>query len=231
MGENNKIVVAIDGPAGAGKTTAAKMVAEKAGYKYIDTGAMYRALTLLALMNNTSPEDEDKLASLLDNHDIQFINSKLFLDGVDVSREIRSQEVTNLVSAVCKHRKVREFMVEKQRDLARGGGVVMEGRDIGTVVLPDAELKIFLKAALKERALRRKKDFEMGGESIEVDTLIKQIDTRDRTDSQREIAPLSQAEDAVVLDNTDLSIDKEIELILNKIHELEKKKIKIKGED
>ncbi|MBN1755428.1 (d)CMP kinase [bacterium] len=221
MSKKKKILVAIDGPAGAGKTTAAKEISRAAGYSYVDTGAMYRALTLLSIRNNVDPESEEGLAELLQKHQITFKNHKIIIDQEEVEKEIRSQKVTQLVSTVCKHKKVREIMVNIQRGLAGEGGVVMEGRDIGTVVLPHAQLKIFLKASLEERAKRRKKDLDDSGENLTLDSLVHQIRNRDKKDSQREIAPLRKAPEAIVLDNTQLTIQEEIDFILRKIKELE----------
>ena len=162
-----KIKIAIDGPAAAGKSTIAKMTAEKLGYTYIDTGAMYRALTHKALVDNIDTNDGEELENLLEETEIVLKPSNngqaVIVDGKDVSEEIRSQQVTATVSAVAAHTGVRQLMVDKQRQLANGAGVVMDGRDIGTAVLPDAELKIFMTASVEERAMRRHIENEKRG--------------------------------------------------------------------
>ncbi len=213
--------MAIDGPAGAGKSTAARMLAERVGYRYVDTGAMYRALTLLALREGIPWDDEDALVELLDRHRIDQRGAKTFVDGEDVSSQIRTNKVSRAVSVVCRHRKVRERMVELQRRLAQDGGVVMDGRDIGTVVLPDAELKIFLVASVEERAKRRLKDLIAMGKPLPLDEVMQNIINRDRLDSTRKVAPLRKAPDAIVIDNSNLPIDEEIELLVKLLKEKE----------
>lgn len=216
-----RIKVAIDGPAGAGKSTAARMLAEKIGYRYIDTGAMYRALTLLVLRKNIAWEDEEGIISLFESHMVKQMGEKTLLDGEDISREIRTNKVSRAVSIVCRHSKVREKMVILQRELAEGGGIVMDGRDIGTVVLPDAQIKIFLTASADERAKRRMHDLEVIGKPLPLDEVRQNIINRDRLDSTRKIAPLKQADDAIVVDTTYLPIDDEIELLVRIVREKE----------
>jgi len=160
------IRITIDGPAGAGKSTAARLLAERLGYKYIDSGAMYRAVTLLALRFDVGWEDEKKLAMLIDKHNICQNGLITTIDGEDVSLAIRSKQVSEAVSVVCKHPLVRKKLVEMQRNLAKDGAVVMEGRDIGTVVLPDAELKFFIIADQEERARRRLKEMVALGKNV-----------------------------------------------------------------
>lgn len=219
-----KITIAIDGPAAAGKSTVAKMVAQKLLYIYIDTGAMYRALTLKAYNNLVSFEDENKLSDLLEHTSIELKQTeheqKVELDGIDVTREIRTQIVTNNVSHVAKHRSVRKEMVKRQKNLAKNGAVVMDGRDIGTHVLPNAELKIFLIASVEERAKRRHEENIQKGFPSNLTELKKDIENRDLLDSKREIAPLIKAEDAIEIDTTSLSIEEVCQLILKEVNKL-----------
>lgn len=212
------IQIAIDGPAGAGKSTIAKIVAETLGFTYIDTGAMYRAITYKAIQQNIHLDDATQLEALLKKTSIELQPSPqgqlVFLDGENVSEEIRSNEVTSSVSQVAAHANVREIMVASQKALAAKGGVVMDGRDIGTHVLTDAELKIFMSATVEERAKRRFLDNEKRGISSTIEKLIEEIALRDKLDSEREASPLIQAEDAIYLDTTELSIDEAARAIL-----------------
>lgn len=213
-----KIQIAIDGPAGAGKSTIAKIVAEKLAFTYIDTGAMYRAVTYKALKNGIQLSDEGQLEEMLQTTDIQLKPSDegqlVFLDGENVSAEIRSNEVTANVSEVAAHGKVREILVRMQKALAAEGGVVMDGRDIGTHVLKDAQLKIFMSATVEERAKRRYLDNERRGIPSTIESLMEEIVLRDKLDSEREVSPLIQAEDATYLDTTNLTIDEAANEIL-----------------
>lgn len=219
------IKIAIDGPAAAGKSTIAKITAEKLGYTYIDTGAMYRALTHKALRMNIDTNDGASLENLLRDTDIILVPTSdgqaVIVDGKDVSEEIRSQEVTAAVSPVSAHQGVRELMVAKQRILGERAGVVMDGRDIGTHVLPDAELKIFMTASVEERAQRRHIENEQRGIISSLEQLKEEISTRDRADSEREISPLRQAEDAVLIDTTAMSIEQ----VADKISSLAEKRV------
>jgi len=207
------IRIAIDGPAGAGKSTAARLLAERLGYKYIDSGAMYRAVTLLALRFDVGWEDEKKLAMLIDKHNICQNGLITTIDGEDVSLAIRSKQVSEAVSVVCKHPLVRKKLVEMQRNLAKDGAVVMEGRDIGTVVLPDAELKFFIVADKEERARRRLKEMVALGKDVTFTEVLENIKLRDLLDSSRAVAPLRQASDAILVDNTRMPIDFEINIM------------------
>lgn len=204
--------IAIDGPAAAGKSTIAKITAKKMGYTYIDTGAMYRALTHKALERDIDINDGEALEKLLQGTEIMLAplgedGQSVIVDGEDVSEAIRSQEVTGAVSAVAVHNAVRELMVEKQRVLGEVTGVVMDGRDIGTHVLPNAELKIFMTASVEERAKRRYEENMRRGITSSLDDLKAEISERDRADSEREVSPLRQAEDAVLIDTTAMSIE------------------------
>lgn len=206
----NNIQIAIDGPAAAGKSTIAKLAAEELGYTYIDTGAMYRAITYKAIERDIDLENEEALTQLLLETKIDLkpsVNGQLvFLDGEDVSDAIRSNIVTSSVSAVAAHATLREEMVKRQLKMAESGGVVMDGRDIGTHVLVDAELKIFMSASVDERAKRRQLDNERRGIDSHVEQLKKEIAERDKMDSEREASPLVQAKDAIYMDTTELSI-------------------------
>ena len=213
-----KISIAIDGPAAAGKSTVAKLVAEKLFFIYIDTGAMYRALTLKALTKDVNLENAMELYTLLTQTQIQLVPEKggqfVYLDGNDVTDKIRSQEVTNSVSIVSKHQSVREEMVSRQQRLAEGGGVVMDGRDIGTHVLPQAEVKVFLVASVEERAVRRHTENLEKGYSSDLQQLKEEIEKRDKLDSEREVAPLKKASDAVLIDTTALAIEQVVNRIV-----------------
>ena len=217
-----KIVVAIDGPAGAGKSTIAKLVAEKLGYAYIDTGAMYRSVALKFLQ--TGKEfDEAFISQLAQTMIIEFkpeasVN-RVFVDGVEVTDAIRSAEVTANVSRVAAIGDVREAMVAQQRRMGESGGVLMDGRDIGTVVFPNAQLKIFLTASVEERALRRYKELVAKGQDVDLAKLKKDIASRDKQDSERAISPLRQAEDALLLDTSDMNIEQVTAKILQLVEE------------
>ncbi|MFD2214217.1 MULTISPECIES: (d)CMP kinase [Metabacillus] len=208
--EQKKLSVAIDGPAAAGKSTVAKIIAEDYSYIYIDTGAMYRALTFKALQEGIDLKDEKAVADILSKMKIELHPSKdgqlVMINGENVSDVIRTNEVTNNVSFVAMHSLVREEMLKRQRQLAIEGGVVMDGRDIGTHVLPNAELKIFLRASVEERAKRRHEENVKKGFSSNYEQLKQEIANRDKLDSEREVAPLKKAEDAIEIDTTALSI-------------------------
>lgn len=214
-----KMNIAIDGPASAGKSTIAKKVAEQLGCIYLDTGAMYRTLTYAALSNEVDLQDEEALHTLLKGIRITFLTAenemqRVFLNDEDVTDSIRSEEVTQNVSLVSSFAKVREEMVARQKSIARSGGVVMDGRDIGTVVLPDAEVKIFMTATAEERALRRYKENIAKGMTTSLEELTEDMKRRDHLDSTRSVSPLKKAEDAIVLDSTHLEIDEVVKQIL-----------------
>ncbi|MBR4642290.1 MAG: (d)CMP kinase [Selenomonadaceae bacterium] len=213
-----KKIIAVDGPAGAGKSTVSKIVAARLGYTYIDTGAMYRAVALKCneeLGIGNWERNEDLMAEVLRNVDIKLDESgKVFLDGREVTKEIRTPEVSRGASDVAKSGIVRKRLTELQRDMARLGKVIMDGRDIGTQVLPNADLKIFLTASVEERARRRFDELKAKGLTVDLAQIEKEISLRDKQDSEREIAPLAQAEDAVLLDSTSLTIEEVVEKIL-----------------
>ena len=212
-----KRVIAIDGPAGAGKSTVAKIVAEKLGYTYIDTGAMYRGVAWKTLRDDKDAPDEAILRAVQDI-DVRLActesGTRVTVDGTDVTGEIRTPEVTHIVSRVAALGPVREKMVELQRAMAADGAVVMDGRDIGTNVLPNADVKIFLTASVEERARRRYDEMKEKGYAVDFDELKQEIASRDKQDSERAISPLRQAEDAVLLDSTSLTIDEVVARIL-----------------
>ncbi|WAA11235.1 (d)CMP kinase [Fervidibacillus albus] len=218
-----RISIAIDGPAAAGKSTVAKILAQKLSYLYIDTGAMYRALTWKALQNGIDPEDEEALDRLLTETSIELKqrngNQRVFVDGQDVTDAIRLPEVTNAVSNVSKHERVRTEMVLRQQQFAKHGGVVMDGRDIGTHVLPEAEVKFFLRAGVEERAKRRHLENVKKGIPSDYDQLVTEIAKRDELDSNRKIAPLKKAQDAIEIDTTALSIDQVVEKMMKYVTE------------
>lgn len=212
-----RLVVAIDGPAGAGKSTVAQLAAKKLGYTYIDTGAMYRAVAWKVLQQQ-EVTDERILEVIRDiDVDLHYAEGKttVTVDGEDVSAAIRTPEVSAVVSRVAALGPVRTKMVDLQRKMAKRGAVLMDGRDIATNVLPHADVKIFLTASIEERARRRWKEMKEKGYDIALETLKKDIAARDKADSEREISPLVQADDAVLLDTTGLSIDEVVARILN----------------
>lgn len=212
-----KISIAIDGPASSGKSTVAKILASDYGFIYVDTGAMYRTITYLAIKHHVAFSDEDKLAQLAIDYPITFKQSAhgqlVFVDGEDITMAIRQPDVTAAVSEVSAHGKVREELVEAQRKLAKTGGIVMDGRDIGTTVLPAAEAKIFLVASVEERAQRRYKENQAKGIEMDFDAIKEAIAKRDYLDSHREVSPLIQAEDAILVDTTGMSIIQVVEKI------------------
>lgn len=221
--EAKALVIAVDGPAGAGKSTVAQAVAKRLGYVYIDTGAMYRALTLQAARCGVSPDDGDALVRLLENTDIRLVNhpeakekNRVLLNGEDVTEAIRSPEVSDAVSKVASHPDVRKHMVRMQQALAAEGGVVMDGRDIGTTVLPKAELKVYLTADVRARAERRWRELRAAGHDVDLEEVYKAILERDRQDKERAESPLRAADDAVIIDSTDCPIEE----VVNKVLEL-----------
>lgn len=214
-----RINIAIDGPAGAGKSTVAKLVARELNFLYIDTGAMYRALTWKALSQGLDFNDEAALTRLANNTNIVLSSSEdnnilVFVDGQEVTEAIREPVISQHVSYLARVAWVRTAMVDLQQQMAQGGGVVMDGRDIGTFVLPEAQCKIFLVASIEERAQRRYKELTAKGLQIDLPQLIKEMAERDRLDSEREVAPLMAAQDAVILDSSGKSIGQVVEEIL-----------------
>lgn len=212
------INIAIDGPSGAGKSTIAKLAAKELGFIYVDTGALYRSVGLYVLRQGVGSRDAEKIESILPEIDVRLTYEdgaqRMYLNGEDVTELIRTPEVTKYASDVSAIPAVRAFLLETQRKLARENCVIMDGRDIGTVVLPDAEVKIFLTASAEERARRRLKDFEAKGIEISYEQVLSDIIERDRNDSSREIAPLRPAEDSVIVDTSDLDLDASLAAVL-----------------
>ncbi len=206
-------VIAIDGPGGAGKSTAARLLAKKLNYDYLDTGAMYRAVTLEALNRGIDVNDKMALTGLAEEINISFSENRVYLNNRDVTGLIRKTEIDQNVSYVARIKGVREAMVNLQRKMARKGGIIVDGRDIGSNVLPDADLKIYLTAALEERARRRYKDLKIN-EDISFTDVKNHLKKRDMLDKKREISPLIKADDAVVVDTTDLNIEEVVQELL-----------------
>lgn len=220
-----KFVVAIDGGAGSGKSTTAKGVAKRINFFYLDTGAMYRAVTLKYLLcgGNTNMIDQELIESIIAATTVGLVYNdaglSVSLDGRDVTSEIRTPEVSRFVSPVSAVPEVRTWMVRKQREIAEGRNIVCEGRDIGTVVFPDAQVKLFMKADLVARARRRQKEMRDKGITVKLDDVLANLRFRDRYDSSRDHSPLRQADDAIVIDTTHLTIEQEIEQVVSIIQQ------------
>ena len=232
---NRKLTIAIDGPAGSGKSSVARLVAQKLGYRYLDSGAMYRALALNALQGGgVALSSEHELVALARDTQIELrpvpptlqdpsIHNQVFLDGVDVTQSIRTDEVAQAASRVATVPGVRKILVEQQQRAGAGGGVVMEGRDIGTVVFPNAELKIFLEAAPEARAERRSKEHSEKGEYVDIAQALEEIHERDKRDTERKESPLIRAADAVLVDNTAMDVEETARVIVLLARERESK--------
>ncbi len=215
-----RITVTIDGPAGSGKSTAARTLAERLGYRYLDTGATYRALALKAVQSRLSPDDVCGLKRILSVTRIEVgSDGRILLDGRDVTEEIRAPEVGMMASLISRRPEVREVLWELQRRIGRGGGVVAEGRDTGSVVFPEAEVKFYLDATLEERARRRYRELLAKGRDVSFREVLDEVRKRDLQDSTREIAPLRIPEGAIYIDSTHLSPEEVVELMLHKIEE------------
>ena len=217
-----KPIIAIDGPAGAGKSTIARLLAQQLNLIYLDTGAMYRAVTWAVLQANLSFENEAAIADLAETAKIELFSTnscnfttQVKLNGIDITRQIRESAVTKNVSAIASQARVRKALVWQQQELGKSGGIVMEGRDIGTTVFPDAEIKIFLTASVRERANRRQQDLIAQGLAVtELSNLEIEISDRDRADSTRKISPLRQAENAIILNTDGLTIEMVVQKII-----------------
>ena len=213
-------IIAIDGPAGSGKGTVSKVLAKKCNLTYIDTGAMYRAIAYLVLKNDVELVEDDKIVDLAMNSKIEFINDNLYLNGVDISKEIRSMEVTKIVSPVSSIVKLREILVDMQRNMAKNKNIIMEGRDITTVVFPNADYKFYLDASLEERAKRRYKESLEKGISTSYEAVLDSINKRDYNDMHKEIGSLMRTDDQIYIDSTNLTID-EVVYKIKKVIEVE----------
>lgn len=210
-----KVAIAIDGPAGAGKSTIAKILATKFNLMYIDTGAMYRAVTLLAKTNDIFPDNISELCKLLENTNMHFRSNKLILNGKDVSEEIRAPEISNSVSSYAAISEVRSLLVKQQQKMSEKYDVIMDGRDIGTVVLKDAPFKFYLFASPELRAKRRYEELLDKNISVKYDEILSEIIKRDYIDSNRDVNPLRKADDAIEIDTSYLTIDEVVEKISN----------------
>ena len=217
-----KLKIAIDGPAASGKSTTAKLLAKRLGYLYIDTGAMYRALTLAVLRNAIKINDVSSIVELVDKIRIDIKQSRdglhIYLNDEDVSEEIRLPKITEVISQISAYSEVRERMVKKQRLLAQRGGIIMDGRDIGTVVLEDADVKIFMKANIEQRSQRRFKELDKKGINVDLEEIKSEIERRDDLDSSRRVSPLRPAHNAYIIDTSKLSITQQVERIIDIIN-------------
>ncbi|WP_298066315.1 (d)CMP kinase [uncultured Cetobacterium sp.] len=212
-------IIALDGPAGSGKSTIAKVIAKNFGLTYLDTGAMYRMVALYILENNIDFNNVADVENILNNIKVDIIDDKFILNGKDVSLEIRTPEVTKIVSPVSAIKAVRVKLVDLQREISKGKKVILDGRDIGTVVFPNADLKVFLVASPEERAKRRVKDYASKGITEDFETVLKDILERDHTDSTRKESPLKKAKDAIEVDTSFLNIEESVQAISNLIKE------------
>ncbi len=216
--------IAIDGPSGAGKSTLAKLLASELGYLYVDTGAIYRTVGLCAFRRGIAPEDRAGVVAMLGTFSLDLKHGEdglqhMYLDGEDVSEDIRRPEISMYASAVSALPEVREFLMEMQRGLARRQNVIMDGRDIGTVVLPDADLKLFLTASAEDRAQRRYAELREKGIVTDFETVLADMATRDKNDASRAAAPLRQAEDAVLVDTTGNTLEESFQMLLKTVKE------------
>lgn len=213
----DKLIIAIDGPSGTGKSTTAKMLSQKIGLNYIDSGAFYRAYSYLILKNKIKFDDIDNILRIGKQLDLKFENEKVLLNGNDITTEIRSLEVTNRVSTISKIKAVRTKVVEKLREYAKDNGIVMDGRDIGTVVFPKADYKFFLICDIKTRAARRQQDFLDLGQKIPIEKVILELKKRDDIDTKRAESPLKKADDAIEVDTTNMIIEEQVNFIYQTI--------------
>jgi cytidylate kinase len=208
------MVITIDGPAGSGKSTTAKLVAQKLGFKYLDTGATYRVVALAVLKNNISPSNEQEVEKLVPELNIRFVDTKILLNDEDVSSQIRTEEIGKLASLCSTYKGVRENMVKLQRKIAQNQSIVCEGRDMGTVVFPNAEIKIYMDANVETRAKRREKELSEKGTPESFESIIESIKSRDKQDSTRKHSPLKIPDGAIIIDTTNLSIEEQATKII-----------------
>ena len=215
-----KLIITIDGPAGAGKSTVAKALAQYLGYKYLDTGATYRALALKAIKEGIKPDDREGLKRISSQVSLQLgPDGRIFLDGEDVSERIREQDVGMMASLISQMLEVREALWALQRKIGQEGGIIAEGRDTGSVVFPQADVKFYLDASLEERARRRHRELLLRGKNVNFEEVLEEVKKRDLQDQTREIAPLKIPEDAIFLDSTDLTPEEVVRFMLEKIKE------------
>ncbi len=219
-----RLIVTIDGPAGSGKSTTARAVSHRLDYVFLDSGALYRAVTLAAIRAGVDTKDEKRVASIARACSIEMTrtaegDNRIFLDQEDVTGAIRQPEITNAIAPVAAHKQVRQTLVSKQRALATDGGIVAEGRDMGTVVFPDADLKIYMHASLEERARRRLLELEGKGIQTSLQSLMNDIAQRDRSDTERAFGPLRQPDDAIVVDTSTMMFEEQVSLIVSKTRE------------
>ena len=214
------LVIAIDGPAGAGKSTISKLIAKNLGINYIDTGAMYRAITYKCIKEDIDVNDIQRVVDLCSRTDVDFVDNYIYLDGQRLNEEIRTLQVSSRVSDVAKIPQVREFLLEKQREIGKRSDVILDGRDVGTVIFPNAQVKIFLIASPEERARRRYNEFLEKKTEITYDEVLKSIKERDHIDSTRDESPFVKADDAIELDSTNLTIDDVVNFISKEIEKV-----------
>ena len=214
-----EFIVTVDGPAGSGKSTIAKIIAKKYGFTYLDTGAMYRMIALYALENSIDLQDSKAIETMLKNTKLDIVGNQFFLNGKDVSDEIRTPRVSAIVSPVSAIKEVRVKLVDLQREISKGKSVILDGRDIGTVVFPSGDVKIYLVASPEERAKRRLKEYEEKGVEADYESVLASIKERDFIDSTRKESPLNKAEDAHEIDSSTMSIDEVVEVISKYIDE------------
>ena len=214
------LVIAIDGPAGAGKSTISKLIAKNLGINYIDTGAMYRAITYKCIKEDIDVNDIQRVVDLCSRTDVDFVDNYIYLDGQRLNEEIRTLQVSSRVSDVAKIPQVREFLLEKQRKISNNKNVILDGRDVGTHIFPDAKYKFFLNASAQERGRRRYQELIDKGQSVVLEEIIEDIKKRDYIDSTREVAPLVKADDAIEVDTTSMTIDQVVTYISDMVRRI-----------
>ena len=214
------LVIAIDGPAGAGKSTISKLIAKNLGINYIDTGAMYRAITYKCIKEDIDVNDIQRVVDLCSRTDVDFVDNYIYLDGQRLNEEIRTLQVSSRVSDVAKIPQVREFLLEKQREIGKRSDVILDGRDVGTHIFPDAKYKFFLNASAQERGRRRYQELIDKGQSVVLEEIIEDIKKRDYIDSTRKVAPLVKADDAIEVDTTSMTIDQVVTYISDMVRRI-----------